>query len=135
MFTARLIAAFGTDRNRYPAADNLLTYAGIAPVMERSGQKQWVHWRWSAPTFLRQTFVEWAGETIRHSFWARAYYQCQREKGKSHQMAVRALAFKWGRILYRLWQNNQPYDENRYLNALRKQKSPLLKFIAEAAWQ
>jgi transposase len=71
----RLLAAFGEDRERYHSASELQQYAGIAPVTERSGQKSWVHWRYRAPSFLRQTFVEWAGETIPRSFWAKAYYQ------------------------------------------------------------
>ena len=102
-------------------------YAGIAPVTERSGKKSWVHWRWQCPTFVRQTFVEWAGQTINKSFWAAAYYRQQRDKGSSYQAAVRSLAFKWIRILYRCCQTNTPYDESRYLNALRKRRSPLLK--------
>lgn len=42
-------------------------------------------------------------------------------------MAVRALAFKWIRILYRCWQDRIPYDETTYLNALQRRGSPLLK--------
>jgi hypothetical protein len=60
-------------------------------------------------------------------FKADAYYRQQREKGSSYQVAVRALAFKWIRILYRCWQTRTPYDEATYLNALRKRGSPLLK--------
>ena len=41
-------------------------------------------------------------------------------------MAVRALAFKWIRILYRCWQTRTPYNETVYLNALAKRGSPLL---------
>jgi len=122
----RLLAAFGEHRDRYTSADELQKYAGIAPVTERSGNKSWVHWRLQCPTFLRQTFVEWAAESIRHSFWARAYYQQQRNKGTSHQAAVRALAFKWIRILFRCWQNRTPYDESVYLNALERRGSPLI---------
>ena len=76
---------------------------------------------------MRQTFVEWAGQTINKSFWAGAYYRQQRDKGSSHQAAVRSLAFKWIRTPYRCWQTNTPYDESRYLDALRKRHSPLLK--------
>ena len=94
-FAPRLLAAFGEDRDRYASADDLLKYAGIAPVTERSGQKSWVHWRYSCPKFLRQSFVELARESTRYSFWARAFYQLQRQNGKSHQMTIRALAFKW----------------------------------------
>ena len=43
-----------------------------------------------------------------------------------HQAALRALAFKWLRILYRCWQTRTPYDESTYLNALKKRGSPLL---------
>jgi transposase len=129
----RLLAAFGEQRERYTSADELQKYAGIAPVTERSGNKSWVHWRLQCPTFLRQTFVEWAAESIRHSFWARAYYQQQRHKGSSHQAAVRALAFKWIRILFRCWQNRTPYDESLYLNALQRRGSPLIHNLARGA--
>ena len=129
----RLLVAFGEDRQRFQQADELQRYAGIAPVTERSGKKSWVHWRWQCPTFLRQTFVEWAGQTINKSFWAAAYYRQQRAKGSTYQAAVRALAFKWIRILYRCWKARTPYDETKYLNALKKRRSPLLKdFILNA---
>jgi transposase len=128
----RLLVAFGEDRQRFQRADELQKYAGIAPVTERSGKKSWVHWRWQCPTFLRQTFVEWAGQTINKSFWAGAYYRQQRAKGSTYQAAVRALAFKWIRILYRCWKARTPYDETKYLNTLKKRGSPLLKFILNA---
>lgn len=122
----RLLVAFGEDRSRYLGAQELLQYAGIAPVTERSGKKQWVHWRWSCPKFLRQTFVEWSAQSLRFSFWAKTFYDYQRQKGKTHQMAIRALAFKWIRILYRCWQDRVPYDEAQYLMALKKKGSPLV---------
>jgi hypothetical protein len=72
--------------------------------------------------------VEWAGLSIRYSFWANAYYEQQKKKGKPHQTIIRALAFKWIRILYRCWQDGKPYDESKYLQALKKRQSPLLKY-------
>ncbi len=129
----RLLVAFGSDRTRYSSALDIQRFAGIAPVTERSGQKTWVHWRYSCSRFLRQTFVEWAGETIHKSFWARAYYDKQREKGKSYQVAIRALAFKWIRILFHCWKNRVQYDEVTYLMALQKRGSSLLKNVAEPA--
>jgi transposase len=130
VFAPRLLVAFGEQRERYASAEELQQYAGIAPVTERSGNKTWVHWRLQCPTFLRQTFVEWAAESIRHSFWARAYYQQQRDKGTSHQAAVRALAFKWIRVVFRCWQNRTPYDESVYLTALQQRGSPLMHNLA-----
>jgi transposase len=73
VFAPRLLVAVGEQRERYTSATDLQQYAGIAPVTERSGNTCWVHWRLQCPKFLRQTFVEWASESIRHSFWARAY--------------------------------------------------------------
>lgn len=132
VFAPRLLVAFGEQRQRYRCASELQKYAGVAPVTERSGKTSWVHWRWQCPTFLRQTFVEWAGQSIQHSFWARAFYQQQRERGNSHQAAVRALAFKWLRILFRCWQNRVPYDESRYLEALKRRGSPLIHNLAKS---
>ena len=127
----RLLAGFGEDRQRYAGAEQIQQYTGVAPVTERSGNKTWVHWRWQCPTFLRQSIIEWAGQTINKSFWAGAYYRQQIGKGSSHQTAVRALAFKWLRILYRCWQSRTPYDESKYLEALRRRGSPLLKHLGE----
>jgi len=133
VFAPRLLVAFGEQRARYAAAAELQKYAGIAPVTERSGKKAWVHWRLQCPKFLRQTFVEWAAESIRHSFWAQVYYQQQRDKGKTHQAAVRALAFKWIRILFRCWQERTPYDESVYLQALNRRGSSLIPKLVKAS--
>ena len=132
VFTPRLMVAFGEQRERFNNAAEVQKCGGIAPVTQRSGQSTWIHWRWQCSTFLRQTFVEWAAQTINKSYWAGLYYQQQRSKGCSHQAAVRALAFKWIRILYRCWKTRTPYDETRYLRALQERGSPLLK-TAEAA--
>lgn len=129
----RLLVALGERRERFPDAAAMQKYAGIAPVTERSGNKSWVHWRFACPTFLRQTFIEWVGQTIPRSFWAKAFYDSCRTRGKHHQAALRALAFKWIRILYRCWVDRVPYDEARYLLALQKRHAPLLKFAAETS--
>lgn len=120
----RLLVAFGAQPDRYPAAAALQKYAGVAPVREKSGHHLWVHWRWHAPKFLRQTFVEWAGQTVPRCAWAQAYYRQQAQAGKGRHAILRALAFKWIRILWRCWQDHQPYDEARYLAALQRHHSP-----------
>lgn len=127
----RLVVAFGEQRERFQTAAEFQRYAGIAPVIEASGKTRWVHWRWQCPKFLRQTMVEWTAQTINRSYWAGAYYRQQRGKGSSHQAALRALAFKWIRILFRCWQTHTPYDESVYLNALRQRGSSLLNSAAK----
>jgi transposase len=127
----RLLTAFGSDRTHYPSATSIQQYSGIAPVTERSGNRCWVHWRWGCPKFLRQSFHEYANESIRHSLWARAFYDSQRQAGKRHNAAVRSLAFKWQRIMWRCWQDRTPYNEVLYLTQLQQHGSKLLKLIAE----
>ncbi len=126
----RLMVAFGDQRDRFSCASDVQKYAGIAPVTERSGKKHWVHWRWQCTTFLRQTFVEWAAQSIHRSSWARAFYEQQRTKGSTYQAAIRALAFKWIRIVYQCWKTSTVYDEAIYLHALRSHGSPLLERMA-----
>jgi hypothetical protein len=69
-----------------------------------------------------------AGHTVKYSFWARAYYHQQIEKGKSHNTVIRSLAFKWIRIVFTCWKERKPYDESKYLEALKAKDSPLLSY-------
>jgi hypothetical protein len=47
-----------------------------------------------------------------------------------YQAALRALAFKWIRVLYRCWTDRVLYDESRYLLALQRRQAPLLEVAA-----
>ena len=100
-------------------------FSGIAPVLERSGKMYFVHWRMGCPKFLRQTFHEFAAQSRLRCPWANAYYEQMRSHGRSPHAAVRALAFKWIRIMYRCWKEHTPYDESRYVASLRRRGSQL----------
>jgi len=126
----RLLAAFGTDRSRYPEPGSMQKYMGVAPVREKSGRQLWTHWRWQSPKFLRQTFVEWAGQTVVWCDWAKYYYERMKARGKKHHVILRALAFKWIRILWKCWQSRVPYREATYLESLKKRQSPNLPVAA-----
>jgi transposase len=125
----RLIAALGDDRSRFASAESLQAASGIAPITTQSGKQRFVSCRWACSKFMRQTFHEFAGLTITKSKWAAAYYKLQLSKGKSTQMAKRALAYKWQRIIFRCWQDRMAYDEARYIERLRAAKSPLIALI------
>jgi transposase len=120
----RLLAALGSRRERYASAHEIQCYSGIAPVIQRSGTRRRIHFRRACPKFLRQTFHEWAWHSIGSSAWARSYYQAERAKGKSHHATVRALAFKWIRILYRCWQDRTPYSESLYQDSHDRRTGP-----------
>jgi transposase len=125
----RLLAALGTDRTRYSSAQELQEYSGIAPVVTRSGKSSKVRRRRACPMFLRQTFHEFARCSMLCSEWARAYYQMLRHRGAHHHAAIRALAFKWIRILFRCWKDRTCYNEAAYLQQLRQKHAPLLQFL------
>ena len=78
----RLIAAFGTRRDRFQSADEMERCSGIGPVKIAGGKTERVCFRWACPKFLRQTFHEFASHSIGHSEWAKAYYQHLRTEQK-----------------------------------------------------
>jgi transposase len=121
----RLLAAMGTDRDRFASASALQCATAIAPITRQSGGKRSVLTRHQGALFLRQSFHEWTSESIRRSTWAKAFYDQQRSKGSKHHAAVRAVAFKWQRILFRCWRNRTPYSDATYLAALQRAGSPL----------
>ena len=123
----RLLASLGADRERFAAsAAQLQCYTGVAPVTKRSGGSERIHRRYCCPKFHRQSFHEYAKESILWSRWAGAFYLQQRTKGCAHHTAVRALAFKWQRVIWRCWQDRQPYDERIYEAALKQNDSKIV---------
>lgn len=129
VFAPRLLSAVGSNRDRFTAAEEIQQLSGIAPVIERSGKTCFVHRRFACPKFLRQSFHEYAAQSIRSSPWARAYYDRQRQRGNGHHAAVRSLAFRWIRIIFRCWQSRVPYSEETYQQALRRRGSQLSQLI------
>lgn len=125
----RLAAAMGTNRDKYESALQMQQFDGTAPVTKRSGKSHSVHRRLARPRFIMQTHVEFAAKSIGYSSWAAACYQAQRNNGSGHHAALRVLAYKWDRILFRCWKDRKPYDEATYISALIKRNSPLLKLL------
>ena len=125
----RLLASMGSERDRFARAKNLQCFTGIAPVTKQSGGTCNIHRRYLCPKFIRQSFHEYAKESILHSRWAAAYYGQQRNKGCQHHVAVRALAYKWQRIIWRCWTSRTVYKEELYEAALKKNGSSLVALL------
>jgi transposase len=128
----RLIVAFGTLRERFESAQDVQQLSGIAAVTERSGNSVKVHMRVACPKFLRQTFHEFAAHSVSQSEWAKVFYTVRRENRQKHHPAVRALAYRWIRIIYRCWKDHRPYDEQLYMRSLQRRGSPLIGAFAPA---
>jgi transposase len=123
----RLLVAFGSDRGKFPSAKAVQQLSGIAPTTVKSGQSKRQFFRLSAPKFLHQTFWQFARCSLVSCLWAQTVVtHLMKEKGLSSNAAIRALAFKWIRILWRLWKNRQCYQEDIYLDSLRRKKSRYL---------
>jgi transposase len=58
VYAPRLLAAFGSDRNRFQHPDQVHNTMGISPVKKASGQSFRITWRKACPKFLRQSFQE-----------------------------------------------------------------------------
>jgi len=123
----RLLAAMGSDRSRFASSLEVAEYAGIAPVTERSGKKIWVHRRFACARFVKQSFHEFAAQSILFCDWARCYYDQKKKEGKSYHSAIRALAYRWIRIIYRCWKDRIPYEEGKYMKALWQRKPDWLQ--------
>ena len=66
---------------------------------------------------MRNALHQFAWQSTQKEPWARAYYQRKRREGKSHSMAVRALANQWVRIIYAFWVKHEAYDATIFLAA------------------
>jgi transposase len=113
----RLLAEWGEERGRYETAASVQALAGTAPVAFQSGKFATVHRRYACSKPLRNALHQFAWQSTQKEPWARAYYERKRREGKSHTMAVRALANQWVRIIYALWRKHETYDATIFLAA------------------
>lgn len=128
----RLAAAFGTIRANFASTNDLLCFSGVAPVRKQSGNLQLIHFRYARPIFLHQSIVEFAKCSIPKCAWARLLFAEALRRGKSQWAALRKLAFKWLRILWRCWQQRQAYDETIYLRSLQRDGVQLYSSLYQA---
>ena len=118
----RLLAEIGEDRTRYSDAAGLQALAGTAPVLFQSGNYAKAHRRTACLKPLRNAMQQFAWQSTLQEAWALTYYQRKRAEGKSHSVAVRALANSWLRIIYALWRDGKPYQTDIFTAAQEQQQ-------------
>lgn len=111
---ATLLAEIGDCRAKFPNADSLACLAGVAPSTRASGRQRAVSFRWASNTRLRNVLCSFAGDSRKSNEWAAHRYQQLRADGKRHPHAERILARTWTQIIWRCWQDDQPYDPARH---------------------
>jgi transposase len=123
----RLLSGIGANREEYPDVQGLQCMAGSAPVSFQSGQIRRAKIRWHCDRHLRHTVHLWAGCSLKTCTWAAAYYTAKRAAGKSHACALRCLAQRWLKILWKMWQTHTPYDPESHARNQQKHGSWVLQ--------
>jgi transposase len=109
---ARVAGEIGDHPEQFGSPNALGCYAGKAPVTRRSGKSELVvACRLACNRHLAAAVQQWAFCSLRESGWARAFYDGQRGRGKTHHAALRALGNRWLEVLWHCLMRGQPYDE------------------------
>lgn len=111
----RLLSELGADRAVFQDPEALQCYAGAAPVTQQSGRTRRVFIRRACNKGLRATVHLWADHSRVKCPWAQAYYRHKHERGMGHAAALRCLAMRWLKVLWKMWVDRTAYDADRHL--------------------
>ncbi len=119
---ATLWAELGDAKDRWESFRHLQAEAGVVPVTKASGKSRVVQFRFSCNKVMRHAAYWLAFVSLNRTEWANHYYRDQRAKGHSHHQALRALGAKWLKIIFVMWRDHKPYDENYHLANIARQQ-------------
>jgi len=123
--TATFLAGFGEDRDHWAGHEEVAARWGAAPVTMQSGKHKTVKRRMACDTTIHQAWIWFSFNTTRKKgCWARADYQEKRKNGIPHYTALRAIAQRWIKITYRLWEDRTEYDEEFHQARRRERQQP-----------
>jgi transposase len=111
---ARLLAEIGDCRARFPTPESLASLAGVTPSTRQSGKVKITAFRWSADKQLRDAVCDFAADSRHANPWAAHIYDQAIARGHRHPHAVRILARAWLYVIWRCWQDHQPYHPTRH---------------------
>jgi transposase len=117
-----LWAELGDAKSRWESFKHLQAEAGGVPVTKASGKSRVVHFRFACNKLLRYASYWMSFNSLNRCEWANKYYRDQRTKGHSHHQALRALGAKWLKIIFVMWRDQVPYDENYHLANIARQR-------------
>jgi len=129
----RLLAAVGSDPDRYGSHEVLRSIAGTAPVSYQSGRINKVRLRWACDKFMRHTIHLWADCFRKASAWGQTYYTQKRQEGMTHACALRCLGQRLLKILFRMLTDKKPYDAELHARNQKKHGSWVLQLVKKPA--
>jgi len=116
-----LWAELGDAKSRWQSFRHLQAEAGGVPATRSSGKSRVVVFRYACNKLMRYASYWMSFNSLNRCEWANKYYRDQRAKGHRHSQALRALAAKWLKIIFIMWRDNKPYDENYHLANIARQ--------------
>jgi transposase len=124
LVNAAQIRAELAEPDAYSGPDAIAALAGLVPVTRASGKHHAVSFRWACNKRLRVALTTFADNSRHSSPWAAGIYRRAIAGGKDHPHAIRILARAWVRVIWRCWNNGQPYDPARHGGAVRQLNPP-----------
>jgi transposase len=112
VLSARVLAEFGDDPNRYEDGRARKNYAGTSPITQSSGRTRLVRARFVRNDRLADACQLWAFSAISASLGARRYYDLQRSRNKRHHESLRIVANRLVGILHGCLRHHQLYRED-----------------------
>lgn len=116
-----LWAELGDEHNRWQSFRHLQAEAGGVPVTKSSGKSRFVQFRFACNKVLRYASYWLSFNSLNRCEWANQYYRDQRAKGHTHPEALRALGAKWLKIIFVMWRDHKPYNEDYHLANITRQ--------------
>jgi transposase len=106
-----LVAEIGTDMSRFPSAEHLAAWAGVAPGHHESAGKRSSGKTRKGNRFLRTTLVQAAHAAVRtkHTYLSAQYRRLASRRGKKR--AILAVAHSILVMAYYMLQRQEPYCE------------------------
>jgi transposase len=111
---AAILSEIGDCRERYPTKTALAADAGQAPVAIESGKSKRARFRWACDHRLRTAIATIADASRHHNPWANDIYTRARQRGASHQHAIRILGRAWCGVIWRLWHDHTTYQPTQH---------------------
>jgi transposase len=116
ILSARVLAEFGDDPNRYTDTKARRNYAGTSPLTIASGRKRVVTARHVRNRRLYDAIGAWAFSSLTTSPRCRALYDQHRNAGQLHHQALRAVGNRLVAILHGCLKHHSKYDEHTAWN-------------------
>jgi transposase len=125
----RILSELGNDPARFESHESLQAYAGTAPATRQSGKHNCAVMRQACNKTLRATLHLWADLSRANCAWAQAYYQQKKSQGMTHAAALRCLANRWLKIIWKMWQTKAGYDEAKHTRSQITHGSWVIRLI------